>query len=475
MTTAAAIDPRKRPLWQQRLQAFFANTAVELTIGGLIVISVALTILELSLDPSPLRAQLGDINYAITALFALELVLRYAAAGSKKRFFREFWVDILAVLPLLRTLRFARLLRLLRLLRILRLIGIFSRYASSFPYIFRRGAIEYMMVCGLILLTVLFSTGAILALEQDNPQLDSFEKAFWYSIYTLLAGEPIAETPHRSLGGHLVAVSVMFMALTVFAMFTGTVSAFMVDRLRRDGRMVQWDEICDHLILCGWNRRAEIVVREFCTALPHNRQPIVVITELGANIEMTDPKLRKRVFFLHDDFTRVEALEQAGIQRAKTCVILSDAAGNRSEQDVDARTILAALTVEKLNPRVYTCAELHNRAYGSHLEMGHVNDYVVSGEYSGFLLAQAALYQGFVNVFSELLTHEHGNQFCHLKLSDHWKGTSFLDLMIHVKSKHNAILVAVRRSGESFQLNPHDYQFQGDEQVVVIAERPFEL
>ncbi|MDA7951745.1 MAG: hypothetical protein MPJ24_09690 [Pirellulaceae bacterium] len=51
---------------------------------------------------------------------------------------------------------------------------------------------------------------------------------------------------------------------------------------------------------------------------------------------------------------------------------------------------MGALTVEKLNESVYTCAELNEREYGSHLTMGHVNDYVVSGEYGAYLLANAA-------------------------------------------------------------------------------------
>ncbi len=461
--------------WQQRLQTFFRKAAVELTIGGLIVISVALTILELSLAPSPERTLLAEVNYGITALFAVELTLRFAGATSKKRFFREYWIDILAVMPLLRTLRFARLLRLLRLLRILRLMGIFSQYASSFPYIFRRGAIEYMMVCGLILLTVLFSTGAILTLEQDNPAFATFEDAFWYSVYTLLAAEPIADSPNQTAAGNLITVAVMFMGLTVFAMFTGTVSAFMVERLRRDGRLVQWDEFSDHMVLCGWNRRAEIIVREYCAAQPLQRQPIVAITDHGGSDDFIDPRLRGRVVFLRDDFTRVAALKQAGICRAKTCVILADTSGNRTDQDADARTILAALTVEKLNPSAYTCAELHNREYGSHLEMGHVNDYVVSGEHSGFLLAQAALNQGFVSVFTELMTHERGNQFYHLPVNAAWQGRSFIDLMTHLKATHNAILVAVRKTDEPFQVNPAQYQFDGTEQIVVISERPFEL
>ena len=62
-----------------------------------------------------------------------------------------------------------------------------------------------------------------------------------------------------------------------------------------------------------------------------------------------DPTLKSYVQFLNEDFTKVEALEKAGVHRASKCIILSDTGRGRKDRDADARTILAALTIEKLN------------------------------------------------------------------------------------------------------------------------------
>ena len=54
-------------------------------------------------------------------------------------------------------------------------------------------------------------------------------------------------------------------------------------------------------------------------------------------------------------------MEKARVHRANTCIILSDMSQGRSVQAADAWTILTALTaltVEKLNLDIYTCAEL---------------------------------------------------------------------------------------------------------------------
>ncbi|MBM84182.1 MAG: potassium channel protein [Planctomycetaceae bacterium] len=472
MSDSLAIENRKA--WQVRLDAFLQRMGVELTIGGLIVVSVALTMLELSIEDNFLRNVLSEVNYVITILFAIELALRFAAAPSK-RFFLTYALDIVALLPLFRPLRFARMIRLLRLLRLLRLFGIFARHASSFPYIFRRGAIEYVLVSGLILLTVLFSTGAILTFEKDNPEVNSFGKAFSYSIYTLLSGEPIPSPP-VTVAGHIVAIAVMFMGMTVFAMFTGTVSAFMTERIRMEGRTVKWEEFKDHTVICGWNRKAEIIVGEYQAASKSGITPIIVIADLDEEPETITDMAAQGVQFLNEDFTRVTALERAGISRAATCIILSDTAHGRSEQDADARTIMAALTAEKLNPNVYTCAEIINGEYGSHLEMGKVNDFVVSGEQSGFLLAQAALNRGLTGIFRELLTHQRGNQFYRIPISPDWIGKTFLDLFLFMKKNHNAILIAVQDTEKNeLNINPDDYTFNIIEDVIVISPHPIEL
>jgi len=176
------------------------------------------------------------------------------------------------------------------------------------------------------------------------------------------------------------------------------------------------------------------------------------------------------VRFLEGDFTRVATLKQAGILRAQTCIILADDRGGRSEQDADARTILAALTVEKLNADVYTCAELINRSYGTHLQMGHVNDFVVSGEHGAYLLAQAAMNRGLMAVYTELMTHQHGQQLYRLPLPDAWADREFNDVMAELKQRHDAILVAVHSSDGQFHVNPREYRFTGSDDIVVIAE-----
>jgi voltage-gated potassium channel len=463
-------------VWQRSLQHFFQLPTVEITIAVLIVASVVLTLIELSLpEASPLLPVLDDLNQIITWLFVVELTLRFLATPVKRRFFQEYWLDLLAVLPLLRVFRFVRVIRLLRLLRLLRLIGLFNRHASVFQNLLRRGAPEYIIICGLIILTVCFGTFSLLTLERGSyPQWRNLENAFWSTFYMLFSGQPIPGAP-RTLVGNLVITFILFMNATIFAMFTGTISAFMVDKLRMEGQVTDWEHFSNHLIICGWNKKAEIIVRQYKATYKNEDTPVVVIAQLDEEPSFINAKLKEQVRFINDDFTKVAVLEKADIRRAKTCIILSDKSHGRSDQDADARTILAALTVERINPNVYTCAELINQEYGSHLEMGQVNDYVVSEEQNGFMLAQAALNPGLMGVFNELLTGEKGNQFYRLPIGSAWVGKTFLELFAHLKQTHNAILIAVSEPTGVFQINPTDYRFKSEDYVIVIAEQKVQL
>ena len=263
----------------------------------------------------------------------------------------------------------------------------------------------------------------------------------------------------------------MFMGLTIFAMFTGTVSAFMIERFKSEGMVVASEDLEDHVVICGWNSKTEVIIREYRASAALKRVQIAGISEQEIDEAGVPEDLRNQISFIQDDFTRISALERAGISRAKTCIILADMGSGRSEQDADARTILAALTVEKISPQVYTCAELLNRQYGSHLSMGHVNDYVVSGDYSAYLLAQSSMNRGLMGVVGELLTYQHGQEFYRQPILPEWEGMSFSDLLLLLRNEHGAILVAVHTTEGAQKVNPKDHVFGEGDEIVIISDR----
>ena len=520
--------------WQLTLNRFFNRASIELLIGALVLLSVCLTLVEfwleseLHLDGASVVTAWGTlttwhltwitrINDYITYVFIVELSLRFVAASSKTAFFAEFWLDILAVIPLFRIFRSARALRLLRIFRLFRLLGVFARLSSHYPKILRNSTVDFMLVIGMLFIAVVFGTVAITHFEKrgsidDLKQINSaaglnltgelqrqprdvnsvpnltsgagnsissspavasgndfdLQSSFWYSIYTLLAAEPVPYPP-KTISSRIVTIFLMLAGMAIFAIFAGTVSAFMVDRMRTEGRVVEWDALSNHIVICGWTQKTKIIIEEYRASRTSRRVPIVVITELGSDLIDQEIRSMANVMFVHDDFTRVSALRRAGIDRATTCLVLTDTSGGRSEQDADARTILSALTVEKMNPDVFTCAELVNRNYASHLKIGNVNDFVVTSEYGAHVLAQTAMKRGLSNMVSELLTYEQGNEFHRVPVPDSWVGASFDDKLSELRTKHASILVAVHSPDQPANINPTDYHFVAGDEVVLIA------
>ncbi len=474
MTTLRAAQPRSA------IHRFFQRPFVESALGALILASAALTVVETTSGAPPLQVVLAV--HAISAIFAVELILRFKIAPSRRGFFREYWLDVVSIVPLLAAAdlffvegrgpnppAWLAALGLFRIFRLLRLLKIARHRVLLFPRVLRRGAREVFFASGLVLLAIVFASSALVMFERDtNPAMRTFPQAFWFAVYSIVAAEPIPGPP-QTLGGHIVAVFVILTGLFTFATVIGTISALVADRMRTGELITDWEDLRDHLIVCGWNRKAEIIIHEYVSAYPDDDRPVVVVAELdGGAPTIRDSAATGRVQFLNDDFTKIEALEKAGVRRAARCILLADMSKGRKERDADARTVLAALTIERMNPAVYTVAEIHRREHAHHLEMGKVNDYVVSGEQSAFLLAQSAITRGVMSVFSELLTREHGHRFCRCSVTKAWKGKSFLDLLVHMKKEHNALLVGVAE-GERIIVNPTDHVFGGDEDVVIIA------
>ena len=246
----------------------------------------------------------------------------------------------------------------------------------------------------------------------------------------------------------------------------------MVDRLRVEGKIVNLNELDDHVVICGWTAKTETIIHEYRATKATKSTPIVIITELESDQLDAQVDRLPNVWLMHDDFTKLTALRRAGIEQAKTCLVLSDTSGGRSEQDADARTILASLTAEKINPDVYTCAELFNRDYASHLDIGNVNDYVVSGEYGAHMLAQDSRSRGLMEVLGELLTSRRGNEFHRQPIPENWVGTTFNDQFAKAKLEKDAVLLAVHPAGDNNSrpiVNPSSHTFAAGDEIVVIS------
>lgn len=461
---------------QQQLDLFIHSPRVEI---GLVVLILTWTLLLIVYF---LWVQLGRPNFFVILAelplrlcFVVELFLRFAIARKKQRFFRHYWLDLVAILPMPPQWPLFRLLPLLRLPRASVLINRNLHYISPQLSSLYGPQISALLI---IVLIMLFGGLAFYIIEGNaNPDIQTLGDALWYSFFSLVSAEPIGAYP-KTHAGRIITLVVVLAGLTLFAVFTGVVSAFMVQRLQSVMSIKNFDldELRNHIILCGWNRSAPLVLQELQTDSQTRHAPIVIVAEIDQlpvhELQAVD---QNRLYFYSGDYTRIDVLEKVQIYHASRAILLADASQPRSDQDRDARTVLAALTIEKLNPTIYTCAQLLDRNNNVQLQAAGVEDVVVADEMAGHLIGNAVRNQGAMDVFAELLTVQVGNQFYRLPLPATLAGKTFWYAQHHLKEQYDALLVAVeRRIGGRRQTDinpPMNYELQVGDYVVVIARQ----
>jgi voltage-gated potassium channel len=335
--------------------------------------------------------------------------------------------------------------------------------------------IGILLVVGLI---ILVGAVSIYLLEgQQNNDFDSLNQALWWSFFTLVAAEPTGGEPQTN-AGRFVALLVAIGGLTMFAVFTGVVSAVMVQRLRSvlEVRYVELDELRDHILICGWNRSGRLIVEELQADRDTRRCPIVIVAETTESPEHELRHVnRAYLYFYKGDYTTIDVLEDVGIYYAAQAILLADAVRSRSDQDRDARTVLAALTIEKLNPNIHTCAQLLDRKNNVQLRVAGVEDVIVADEMTSHLIATSVRSRGAADVLSELLTVQVGNQFYKFAVPPGWVGLSFWEASQYLKQQQDALLIAIERKTTEQRrtlVNPDQHEpLQAGDFLVAIANQ----
>ena len=163
VTTIETLKERIVP----KLKHFVDSAPFGFTIMLLILLSVALIVIESFVDLSPqaldyVRFVNDDI---LLWVFIVELFLRWVVSPSTKYFFSNYWIDILAVVPvssvpIFRILRLGRVLRILRVLRLFRVFSIGSEFTRKFKFlskIFEGRLTEIGIISSFALFAIFFS------------------------------------------------------------------------------------------------------------------------------------------------------------------------------------------------------------------------------------------------------------------------------------------------------------------------------
>jgi len=323
--------------------------------------------------------------------------------------------------------------------------------------------------------TIVIGAAVILYDAEGGTTFVDFPEALWFAMLSLAAGEPVGPEP-TTLVGRWTTLGLVLGGLSVFGMFVATVSAGMVASLSQGlgMREIGVDELRGHVIVCGWNRSGPTVIRELFGPTSDDYQSVVIVTEGDAPPSdiPSDPRWAHRLYTLNGDYTRIDVMEKAGVMDCASVVLLADATAPRTDQDRDARTVLAALTMERLVPGLFTVAELANRENASLLEFAGVEEIVVGDWYAGVVLGNAVRSRGIVRMLDEILTTSHGNAFHSARAPASMEGLTVARVHQILIEEHAAVLISVERAGKLVvNPGPKDLIEAGDRLHVLAQQR----
>lgn len=484
---SAARRAERQAQLRRRLDRFIHHPYTDFAVVIVIITAVAALLGEAAMPRKSLERQiLQMVGDACGLVWSVELAIRFYVAPNKRRFFARYWLDLLAVLPLARPLR---LLRVLVLLRLFRAGMLMNRRLSAYSGVIRGTLNELTIVTTLSLTIVLVGAMTLQLAGGGNVALDSaqlqssLEGHLWYAVLTLIGGEPILGMPQTELG-LAVTLALMLGGMTVFGIFIGTVSASMVTVFTQRLQVsdLSLDELNDHVVVCGWNPAGPTMLTELFSDTSQRRAVVVLTENDDRPDDLLIPGLPvERIYHQAGDYTRVEVLESVGIRRASAAILLTDMMTPRSDQDRDARTVLAALTIERMAPGIFCCAELVNGQHESLLKMARVEEVVVRDWYAGVIIGSMGRNRGLSRVLNDILTTADGNAFHKVAVGRRHAGRTIGELHTLLKDQHGAILVSWERPGlgrddtEGRVNPPTELVVAQDDVLVVISDHIIRL
>ncbi len=249
---------------RRRLASASVDRLTELPMLALSVAMVPLILAPFLFDLSGgLEDAFFMADWAIWAVFALELSVKTYLAPTRTEYLKRHWFDVMiVVLPFLRPLRIVRSARALRALRATRLVSFVARATHSTREVLAEHGLQYVLAVGG--LVVLAAAGLVTLFERDaGGSINNFGDGLWWAVTTITTvgyGDKVPVTAE----GRGIAIFVMLVGITLFGLITANIAAFFVKPIQ-EKETATLDDVLEQL------RKLEAKVEALQSAEPPQR------------------------------------------------------------------------------------------------------------------------------------------------------------------------------------------------------------
>lgn len=295
----------------------------------------------------------------------------------------------------------------------------------------------------LVILLVFNLAGATALWLMEGPETFSNPfNAFWWALVTMTTVGYGDITP-ANIPGKIAAMLLMISGVVLVSFYRIGLIGYGCLKIR-EGKGLRDVLYSHHLVICGWHSGAENIVDNL-KVLSKSGVRIVFINELPPSV-IEDLLVRFKDLkpkFVRGDFTSEIILKRAGLDHASCVLLLPNIDDESNASQVDQKTILAALTIKEINPKVRIIAHALQKESMPHMRRGGVDKIVIRDAHTGYLLASHAVAPGIPEVINELLTIDSGNRIVRMNVPKHLIGQTFSDAQKWASEDSHALLIGI--------------------------------
>ncbi len=214
-----------------------------------------------------------------------------------------------------------------------------------------------------------------------------------------------------------------------------------------------------HAVILGINAR----IRTLTRLLREQGREVVIVTQ---NAEAFAEELED-IEVVDGDFLDRKNLIEARVEKADTVIILAETI-NHKPHDADARSVVATLAAESLNPNARTIVEALSEDAAYHLRNADVDEIIVSGELTADILAFSTNHPSYSNHLGVLLRFAYRNRIVSAPVKERLRNKPLKEANL-ILAQERKILMGVRTGGKSRNetLDPMHVLQEGDEIVYI--------
>jgi voltage-gated potassium channel len=312
----------------------------------------------------------------------------------------------------------------------------------------------------------LFSALLIFIVEKGrNPEINNYGDALWLMIVTMTTvgyGDIVPITD----AGRIITFAAMILGIGALSVYITTRAAKKAQQKKRRfkglGNKIRFR---DHVVVCGWNSRGAYVISRLSEELKGQRKPIILLCDLDES-----PVDDDGIYFFKGNPGNEGDLKWVDISEAKAVILLADDTRGGSETDIDARTVLAALSIQSLNPKVEMTAEVLEPENTNHLSLAGVGEILDSDMILGNMLARSALHYGLITIVSDLVKREPGAHMYALDVDEKMEGMSREEVASYLQEK-SALKLLTITSNEGVRPTDPSYRITKHDVLVVLSQK----